>query len=170
MVGAVGAQSTRAFWQRSIFVSTKNSGGRCGNLSVNILLRRLLKGVIQCRFPWICLDLFFQTSLFPSVDQMDPNRVCLCHTCSKSRENVPSYRLDFQMSNVRPIMQSTSGASGHECCHAFLCTFSLGLKALQSSTRCVARLAFEALPPRVMKLVAKTDGDVTLLLQVLCYT
>ena len=73
------------------------------------------------------------------------------------------------MSNVRPIMQSTSGASGHECCHAFLCTFSLGLKALQSSTRCVARLAFEALPPRVMKLVAKTDGDVTLLLQVSCY-
>ena len=45
----------------------KTQAGSAGNLSVNILLRRLLKCVIQCRFPWICLDLFFQTSLFPSV-------------------------------------------------------------------------------------------------------
>ena len=97
MVGAVGAQSTRAFWQRSIFVSTENSGGQCRksfgeHFASKIVEMRHSMQVSVDMFGSFLPDFAFS---FGSVDHMDPNRVCLCHTCSKSRENVPRYWLDF---------------------------------------------------------------------------
>lgn len=48
---------------------------------------------------------------------------------------------------------ATPSTLGHGCCPVFF-----ALKAFQTSKSCVARLAFEALPPRVMNLVNKPLG------------
>ena len=70
----------------------KTQAGSAGNLSVKIVEMRHSMQVSVDMFGSFLPDFAFS---FGSVDHMDPNRVCLCHTCSKSRENVPRYWLDF---------------------------------------------------------------------------